>query len=296
MIEFLALETDSGTRLDVFLANKLSEYSRSVIKKLCDSGDVLVNKELQKTKYKVRIGDHIAVMIDLKSLQEIPDISLDIIFEDADCLVINKPAGVLTHSKGAFNPEGTVATFIHSKTERMGGDRSGIVHRLDRATSGVIICAKNPETLAWFQKQFSQRKVKKTYYAVVLGHMNPQEAVIDIPIERHPRNPKTFRASPSGKTAQTHYKVVGTSADYQLLELKPTTGRTHQLRVHLKYLKHPILGDTIYGGQSADRMYLHASELELTLPNKQRKTFHVDVPESFQAIIDNNGTPTSPAN
>ena len=126
---------------------------------------------------------------------------MPIIFEDANCLVINKPVGVLSHSKGAYNPEATVATFIEPKLSGMIGDRAGIVHRLDRATSGVMICAKTPEALSYLQKQFSQRKVKKTYYAVIPGQLEPEEALIDIPIERDPQNPKTFRASQTGRTA-----------------------------------------------------------------------------------------------
>ena len=216
---------------------------------------------------------------------EIPKIELPILYEDDNCLVVDKPVGLLSHSKGAFNPEATVATFIAPKLHNLSGDRSGIVHRLDRVTSGVMICAKTPEALAWLQKQFSQRRVKKTYYAIVAGHLRPSEAIIDMPIERHPRMPKTFRTGLQGKPAVTEYKVIQSSSPYDLVKLKPQTGRTHQLRVHLKQLGHPIVGDVLYGGEPADRLYLHAESLELTLPDKQRKVFNVPVPKTFAKFM-----------
>jgi 23S rRNA pseudouridine1911/1915/1917 synthase len=200
-------------------------------------------------------------------------------------LVINKPAGVLTHSKGAFNPEGTVASFAAPKTKGMEGDRAGIVHRLDRATSGVIIVAKDPTTMSLLQKQFSQRKVKKTYFAVVNGIPEIVKALIEVPIERNPKDPKTFRPGTTGKQALTEYEVIEQALARSLLVLRPATGRTHQLRVHLKYIGHPIIGDTIYDGEPADRMYLHAGKLEITLPGGQRKVFEAPLPDGFHAIL-----------
>lgn len=167
----------------------------------------------------------------------------------------------------------------------MNGERAGIVHRLDRATSGVMICAKTPEALSWLQKQFSQRKVKKSYAAVVEGVLKEEEAVIDMPIERNPRKPQLFRVGINGKPAATAYKVLKSNRKLSLLALKPTTGRTHQLRVHLEHLGHPILGDTFYGGKPADRLYLHASSLEITLPNRERKVFKVPMPPQFEELI-----------
>ena len=204
-------------------------------------------------------------------------------------MVLNKPEGVLTHSKGAYNPEATVATFITDNLHGLTGERAGIAHRLDRATSGVIIVAKHPEALRWIQKQFSTRKVKKTYVAVVAGHLEEPAAVIDIPIGRHPHHPQTFRASTAGKPALTEYTVLQTSPNYSLVELKPRTGRTHQLRVHMSHLGHPIIGDTFYKGQPAERLYLHAKSLELTLPSRERRIFIVPEPESFHTILSNDG-------
>ena len=272
-------------RLDQYVVGQIPGLSRSAAIKLIERGDVIVNgKAAPKASYKVKPSDKIAVAYD-QSAQTIPDIDLPVIYEDDDCAVINKPAGVLTHSKGAFNPEATVATWLSGQTNGMDGERAGIVHRLDRATSGVMICAKTPEALAWLQKQFSQRKVKKSYAAVVAGVMDKPEAVIDMPIERNPKRPQTFRAGSNGKAALTAYQVLRTDSRHSLLELKPTTGRTHQLRVHLRQIGHPIVGDTLYGGEPAPRLFLHAHTLEITLPGRQRKTFEVPVPQEFMELV-----------
>jgi len=158
------------------------------------------------------------------------------------------------------------------------------VHRLDRATSGVMVCAKNQVTLSFLQKQFSDRKVKKTYMAVVKGHMKPAEAIIDMPIERNPKAPSTFRVGPNGKASQTKYTVVESRGDYDVVRLEPMTGRTHQLRVHLTHQKHPIVGDTFYNGEPADRLFLHAFSLEITLPGGEQKTFQAPLPKVFNQL------------
>jgi RluA family pseudouridine synthase len=148
-----------------------------------------------------------------------------------------------------------------------------------------MICAKNTEALSWLQKQFAQRRTKKTYLAVVKGGMNPEAAIIDMPIERNPKAPATFRVGEQGKPAKTTYRTLVSGKTHSLVELKPETGRTHQLRVHLAHQGHPIVGDTFYGGQSADRLYLHAAELELTiLAGHERKVFRAAVPPEFQEL------------
>lgn len=289
MLRFTATEVETGTRLDTYVSRKIPSVSRSFIQKLEEQGRVLVNSNKARTSYKIHQGDVIEVDFDETTLEDTPTIEMEVLYEDDDCLVVNKPAGLLTHSKGAYNPEATVATFIHDKLVDLDGERAGIVHRLDRATSGVMITAKNPDALAWLQKQFSQRKVKKTYFAIVEGHLNPEQAVIDMPIERHPRTPKIFRTSVSGKQATTEYKVVKTSPNYSLVELRPKTGRTHQLRVHMSHFGHPILGDSFYKGKLSNRLYLHANKLELTLPNRIRKVFEVQIPSEFNDILLNDG-------
>lgn len=280
------LKISRAGRLDQYVVRLQPGLSRSFATRLIQEGDVLVNGQPQlKAGYKIRGSDKVAINYEKSKITEFPEIDIPVIYEDKDCVVINKPVGILTHSKGAFNPEATVSTWLRGRMIAMEGERAGIVHRLDRATSGVMICAKNPAALGWLQKQFSQRKVKKTYAAIISGTLKQERAIIDMPIERNPKKPQTFRVGSNGKSAVTAYKVVKTNGELSLVELQPTTGRTHQLRVHLAQLGHPILGDTLYGGQTADRLFLHAECLELTLPSKQRQVFTVPVPAEFQRLF-----------
>lgn len=290
------LDISRAKRLDQKVVELIPELSRAFGSKLIEEGKVAVNGEVQlKPGYKIRQDDIVEVDFDLNRLSEIPPIKLEIVYEDADCVVINKPVGLLTHSKGQFNPEATVETWLRAHTKsnpeaqplvsKSSSNRAGIVHRLDRATSGVMICAKTPEALKWLQRQFAQRRTKKTYYAVVVGQPKQPEAIIDMPIGRNPKAPATFRVHINGKSALTAYKIVESGSKYTLLELNPETGRTHQLRVHLSNLGYPIVGDTMYGGKEANRLMLHAYRLELTLPNRERRVFTVAVPKSFKTIV-----------
>ncbi|HEX7633586.1 MAG TPA: RluA family pseudouridine synthase [Candidatus Saccharimonadales bacterium] len=280
------LEISRAKRLDLYVVDQIQTVSRAFAAKLIERGDVLVNGVAEhKAGFKIRPGDVITITYDASQEPPIPEIDLEVVYEDKSCVVINKPVGVLSHSKGAFNPEGTVESWLRSRIKGIEGDRAGIVHRLDRATSGVMICARTPEALSWLQKQFAQRKVKKTYVAVVKGVFKQEQAIIDMPIERNPKKPQTFRVGSNGKTAQTEYHVLATNGTYSQVELQPATGRTHQLRVHLEHLGHPIVGDTYYGGPKADRLFLHARELELTLPSKELKTFTVPVPPEFEELV-----------
>lgn len=279
-------ENDTNKRLDLFLAENTNDLSRSSINKLITSHKVLINDKKAKPSQKIKVND--SIIIDYSNNNALINENLDvpIIYEDDDCIVLNKPAGILTHSKGAFNPEQTIATFIAPMISDNNSDRAGIVHRLDRATSGLIICAKNKKSLDMLSKQFSERKAKKTYIAIVEGHLSPEEAIIDMPIERNPKKPQTFRVGANGKKATTRYKVMSKYNKNEKLTLFPTTGRTHQLRVHLSNLGHPIIGDVLYKGRAADRLYLHAYELELTLPSNKRMKFTSDEPEELKNFKD----------
>lgn len=281
------LEISRAERLDQRVVSQFPELSRMYATKLVNEGRVTVNGVvITKSGHKLNNLDEVSVDYDLAELKDIPEIDLPILYEDDDCVVISKPLGLLTHSKGAFNPEATVATWLRTRLKGMDGERGGIVHRLDRATSGVMICAKTPDALSALQKQFSQRKTKKTYVAIVKGRLKNAEAIIDMPIERNPKKPQTFRVGSGGKSATTAYKVLKTTKHYSLVELKPFSGRTHQLRVHLEELGHPIVGDILYGGVEADRLFLHARELEITIPSRERKIFETPVPASFQEFLD----------
>ena len=278
------LEVSRAKRLDQKVVELIPELSRASATKLIEGGKVTVNgKLIQKGGAKLREGDEVQVDFDIKQLDDIPTIKLKVLYEDDDCVVIIKPVGLLTHSKGEFNPEATVETWLRSRT-KLTGARAGIVHRLDRATSGVMICAKTPKALKWLQRQFAQRKTKKTYYAVVKGAFKQPEALIDMPIERNPKAPATFRVGVQGKSATTHYKVITANDKCSLVELKPETGRTHQLRVHLSHIGHPIIGDYMYSGEKNERLMLHAYSLELTLPDRQRLTFYAPIPKEFRKM------------
>lgn len=267
-------------RLDQYAASKHPSLSRSYISRLINEGRILVNRHPQKPGYRLRKDDKVQMNFDLKQLQTVEDIILPVIYEDDNVIVINKPTGVISHNRGRYWYEPSVASFIRQKTNQE-GDRAGIAHRLDRATSGVMVCAKNDTTLSYIQKQFSQRKVRKIYVAVVSGHMVEQHAIIDMPIERNPKKPQTFRAGPNGKHAITEYTVDASWDGYQKLILTPQTGRTHQIRVHLKQLGHPIVGDELYGGEKWHRLLLHASEITLELPDKGISTFTASEPDDF---------------
>ena len=279
-------DNEIGIRLDVFLSNKLPNYSRAYVQKYIDKS-VKVNEEDSRSSYKTKFND--LVEIDLAyDLNPIFDsIEIPIIYEDNNCIVIDKPLGLLSHSKGNYSSEATVESFIADKITGFNGSRAGIVHRLDRGTSGVMICAKNPESYIWLQKQFSTRKVKKTYFAIITGKMSQDEAIIDLPIARNPKSPATFKVSSNGKEAITRYKVIKTSPKYSLIRLEPKTGRTHQLRVHLSYLGHSIVGDTFYKGKTAERLYLHANALEIKLPNNEIKVFESPIPKEFIKLLKN---------
>lgn len=277
-------EDSRGQRADVLVTSLFPELSRSYVHRLFEESRISLNEKDVKPGYKLRMNDVLDIQFEVSELDQIPDIELPVIFEDSNIIVVDKPAGVISHSRGRYWDEPSVASFVRQKTGQP-GQRAGIVHRLDRATSGVMVCAKNQETLSFLQKQFSQRNVKKTYRAIVSGHVEPQQAIIDMPIERNPAKPQTFYVSSNGKTAQTAYKVTDSIEKYDEVEMQPKTGRTHQLRVHLKQLGHSIVGDTLYDGEKADRLYLHAHKLEITVPGGDRKTFESPIPKEFKTFI-----------
>lgn len=277
----------SKERLDTFLARISPEFSRSTWQKMCEQGKVSVNNKPGRASQKLTSGDVVAVV----SLEKIDftDQSIPVLYEDDDVIVFNKPSGLLTHAKGEVSDEFTVGEYMRTRsTDNPTGNRPGIVHRLDRDTSGVIIAAKNTEAKRWLQKQFATRKVKKTYIALVQGHPKEPLATIDLPIGRNPKKPQTFRVTPNGKPAQTFYETVQSFRDRTLLKLKPFTGRTHQLRVHMHYLGCPIVGDPLYGRAEPKlgRMFLHAAELEFTLPNRERKIFKAPLPADLQHFME----------
>jgi 23S rRNA pseudouridine1911/1915/1917 synthase len=292
-----------GMRLDRYIAEKLELLSRSQIK--ARELTAVVNGKEIKISHTVKTGD--ALELAWKSAEPVnitpENIPLDILFENDRAVVINKPQGMVVHP-GAGNRHGTLANALYyRKLERsQSGDlreaaglRPGIVHRLDKETSGVIIAAWDDEALAALAGQFKSRKTKKTYIAVVKGIPAEQKGRIETGIARDPKNRKRFTVtargvSPKGKSALTRYAVIKAWQNHALVLLRPKTGRTHQLRVHMRYLGHPIVGDPVYG--YADSVFpsatlmLHARSLAIILPGEDReRTFKAPLPERFTAMI-----------
>lgn len=278
------LASEANQRLDTFLVNNLDGYNRSQITKLIKTGLIKINGFEVKPGHKIKINDTVIIDFKKNSVNDVGD--AEILYEDENIIVLDKPSGMLTHSKGDTNNEKTVATVIQDKISGISGNRAGIVHRLDRATSGVIVTAKNESTLKMLQKQFANRKVIKKYIAIVSGQLNEPAAVIDMPIQRDPSNPKTFRVDSYGKSSQTEYKTVRTTINTSMLEITPKTGRTHQIRVHLAHLGHPIVGDIFYNGRPYKRLLLHAKSIEITIPNEGRKIFVSKTPSEFNDIME----------
>ncbi len=285
---------ENRTRLDLYLAEFFPDYNRSTLQNFIKSGYVSLDGEIiTKPNYSVLIssekdGEITKVTHDIKcdipNRQTPPDINDLILYQDDNVLVLNKPAGLLSMAKGEYTEEATLE------------DYGLLVHRLDRDTSGVVILAKNEATQTILRKQFQDRKAHKTYYAITLGVPKLDHALIDLPIERNLKHPTTFQVEPNGKPSQTEYEVVQTSelngVSISLVKLKPLTGRTHQLRVHLKYIGCSILGDRVYNdlqkSPRVDRLFLHAQELEISIPGEDtliRKTFSTHLPQEFYDII-----------
>lgn len=277
---YLFVVKSPKTRLDLEVATRYPEISRSTWQKHIKAGHVSVNGEVQLSpKHDIVATDSIAVAI--PDATDFSKDELPILYIDDNVIVINKPIGVLSHSKGAMNDEFTVADFFRRYSSyNLDTNRPGIIHRLDRDTSGVMIGARNAETATLLQKQFADRKTTKTYLAIVDGVPKAAKAQIDLPIGRNPSAPSTFKVDVKGKPALTKYEVLAETANNALVRLYPRTGRTHQLRVHLKYINTPVMGDKVYG-RAADRLYLHALSLEITIPTSDRQIFVAPVPEAF---------------
>lgn len=262
-------------RLDHLLVEKYKDYNRSTLQNFIKSGFVEVDKKVVK-KPNAKVPKSAEIILNApKTTKTLP--KLEVIFENENVLVLNKPAGLLSMAKGEYCPEPTLE------------DYGLLVHRLDRDTSGVVILAKNEFTQKMLRKQFQDRKTHKIYYAVVSGRPKLDEAMIDLPIARNLKHPTTFQVDANGKSSQTYYKVLKTNDTFSLLELKPVTGRTHQLRVHLKYIGTPILGDKVYNEEKSEgRLFLHAHSLEITIPEDSknlRKTFIAKTPEEFARVF-----------
>ena len=283
-------------RLDKVVSNLEQNMSRETIQRMIKTGKILVNNKQEKASFKTTVGDLITLEeeipeeIELKP-QEMP---LDIIYEDDDMLVINKEKGIVVHP-GNGNPDGTLANAVMAKCKGslsgIGGKiRPGIVHRIDKDTSGLIIVAKNDSAHINLSKQIQDRKVKKTYIALVRGVIKENEATINMPIGRNSKDRKKMAVTKDGKESITHFKVLKRYNGFTLLEVKIETGRTHQIRVHLSEIGYPIVGDEVYSNGKnpfgVKGQMLHAEKLELKHPRTGKDlTFEAPVPKYFANII-----------
>jgi 23S rRNA pseudouridine1911/1915/1917 synthase len=273
--EITATEEDRRQRVDMVLVRNLPEFSRSKLQALVKSGRVTLRGNPVRNNDEVQPGDVFIVEEEPPKppLGARPEnIPLEILHEDEDLIVVNKPAGMVVHI-GAGHEEGTLVNALlhHSGVLSSGSEehRPGIVHRLDKETSGCIVVAKNDQTHAALSQQFADRLVKKTYLAIVRGRPRHSKGTVDLSIGRHPvqRQKMTPRRAPSGREAVTDYEVLSTYENHSLIACMPHTGRTHQIRVHLQHLGHPILGDPLYGKRdNFARHLLHAWKLEFTHP------------------------------
>ncbi len=300
-------EESAQVRLDVFLTQHLPKVpSRTFIQKLIDGGQVKVNGKSMKANYKVSAGDEIVVEAVLKNLGEsiqAEDIPLDIFYEDEWLLIVNKPVGMLVHPVHGFHGGTLVNALMHhcqklSDVNLPDGEeenfdpaliRPGIVHRLDRETSGLLVVAKDNRVHVQLAKQFEKHEIKKKYLALVEGNIEFDEGIIDAPLGRHPkqRDKKAVVYAPNSRSAVTVYRVIQRKGKVTLVGLYPQSGRTHQLRVHMAHIKHPILGDDKYGDVKLfSRLALHAQGLGFMHPElKCFMEFSTPVPEEFRAKL-----------
>lgn len=292
--EFKVDADSSRERLDVFLSVQQTEISRSRLKKLIVEGRVTVNGVKQRTGYKVRAGDRITVQVPAPvALDTAPeDIPLDIIFEDEYFIVLNKPVGMVVHPAPGHSAGTLVNALLHhcNDLSGIGGvERPGIVHRLDKDTSGLMMVAKTHAAHLNLSAQIKDRQVTKGYLALVSGMMERESGLIDAPVARDPRNRKKMAVVVGGREARTRYRVVEAMDGWSLLELYLETGRTHQIRVHLTYLGHPLYGDGVYGraNKSLDRHFLHAHHLGFRHPSTGEEIeFRSALPAELALVVD----------
>lgn len=288
-------EEDAGTRVDVFLADELDDLTRSHIQKLIGEGRLTVNGQPVKANYKVKAGDTLRLLvpppIDLNVRPE--NIPLDIRYEDEDLVVVNKPRGMVVHP-AAGNYSGTLVNALLYHCRNLSGIngvmRPGIVHRLDKDTSGLLVVAKNDKAHLSLANQIKNRTVNRRYIALVHGNITTERGTVDAPIGRHPVRRKEMAVIEGGRHAVTHFAVLERFAAYTLVEAKLETGRTHQIRVHMAYISHPVVGDPVYGPKSnpfgVDGQLLHAKILGFTHPRTgQYLEFSADIPEIFIQVL-----------
>lgn len=298
MQKFIVKQEEAGKRIDAYLSSKNEDISRVAIQRLIEEEKILVNGKKTKASYKVQENDKITQ--EEEKPQEInlkaQDIPIEIIYEDDDIIVVNKPKGLVVHPANG-NPDGTLVNAIMAickdSLSGIGGEiRPGIVHRLDKDTSGILVVAKNDKAHINMSEQIKNHTVKKTYIALVRGIVKENEATINMPIGRSTKDRKKMAVTKNGKEAITHFKVIKRyqNENCTLLEVRIETGRTHQIRVHLSQIGYPVIGDTTYSSGKnkweVQGQCLHAKSLEFKHPITQKEMFlEAELPEYLQKII-----------
>ncbi len=299
MKNFLVKKGEENNRIDRYLAIKAEELSRVAIQRLIEEEKILVNGKKTKASYKVQENDNIIVEEEMPKEIELKaqDIPIEVIYEDSDMIVVNKPKGMVVHPANG-NPDGTLVNAIMSickdSLSGIGGEiRPGIVHRIDKDTSGILMIAKNDKTHINLSNQIKNHEVKKTYIALVRGMVKENEATINMPIGRSTRDRKKMAVTKNGKEAITHFKVIERFPKHNctLLEVKIETGRTHQIRVHLSQIGYPIIGDTTYSNGKNEwgiqGQCLHAKSLQFSHPiTGKQMLLEAKVPPYFQEILE----------
>lgn len=289
---------ENSKRLDAYIASQDEEITRTTAQRLIEQGTILVNGKKQKVSYKVSVGDIITIEevepqeIELKA----QDIPIEIVYEDNDIIVVNKPKGMVVHPANG-NPDGTLVNAIMAickdSLSGIGGEiRPGIVHRLDKDTSGLLIVAKNDKAHVNMSEQIKNHEVKKTYIALVRGIVKENEATIDMPIGRSSSDRKKMAVTKNGKNAVTHFKVLKRYDKYTLLEVNIETGRTHQIRVHLSHIGCPVIGDYTYSNGKNEfgvvGQCLHAKQLEFKHPITEKEMkLEAPLPQYLEDILQN---------
>ena len=297
MITFAAETVDVGKRIDVFAAENYEELSRSGLKKIIDAGGVTVNNKTVKANYKLRTGDIVTMNIpESVPLEIIPqNIPLDILYEDDDVIVINKPQGMVVHPAPGHYTDTLVNALLYHCGDSLSGIngimRPGIVHRIDMDTSGVIMAAKNNNAHRSLALQLAEHSITRKYNAIVYNNIKEDEGTIDKPLGRNPSDRKKMAVVPGGRRAVTHYRVLDRLGKFTYIEAQLETGRTHQIRVHMTYAGHPLLGDSVYGPKkqpfNLKGQVLHARVLGFVHPvTGEYMEFESPLPEYFQKLLE----------
>lgn len=289
--EFVAGQGDNGSRLDLLVAGQTEGLSRSYLQQLIEQGAILVNGQRRKPSYRLRVGEVVALRLPALDPPRLvaEAIPLRVVFEDGDIVVIDKPPGMVVHPS-AGHDRGTVVNAILALAPAVhinGSARPGIVHRLDKETSGLLVVAKHERALEALQRQFKARSTLKVYRALLDGVLEPDEAEVDVPIARDARQRRRMAARSDGRAARSYFTVVERFECHTLIDARIETGRTHQIRVHAAFTGHPVSGDRLYGRASPGlkRQFLHATRLGIALLDGSWHEFQSPLPADLETML-----------